>query len=152
MITLDRPRYNMREPLPERRHTWRQKVVITDSNSGKSTFYVDFGEYTDGRLAEVFVTCHKNGTFVRGVLDSLAHAVSLALQSGTSPLDMARQLCGQDYPPQGTVEATGSTVTHCLSIADYIGQEIAACYGEDGKRRSPDKTWGHVAEEWLTGS
>lgn len=126
-------RYMAREPLPERRQVWRQKASIIDA-SGRHTFYVDFGEYADGRLAEIFVTAHKFGTFTRGVMDSLARSVSLALQSGTSPRDMARQLIGQDYPPNGVVEAAGSCVTKCTSIADYIGQEIIACYGEDGKR------------------
>jgi ribonucleoside-diphosphate reductase alpha chain len=126
--------YMAREPIPDRRHVWRQKVSITDSRSGHHTFYVDFGEYPDGRLAEVFITAQKCGTFVRGVMDSLARSVSLALQSGTSPLDMALQLLGQNYPPQGTVDAVGSSVTECLSIADYIGQEIQACYGADGRR------------------
>ncbi len=133
MLTMSR--YMSREPLPERRHVWRQKVTIIDSNSGCHTFYVDFGEYGDGRLAEVFITSHKCGTFVRGALDSLARSVSLALQCGTSPHDMAKQLLGQDYPPHGKVESTGSDVTECTSIADYIGREIVACYDGDGKRR-----------------
>ena len=132
MITATR--YMTREPLEGRRRTWRQKVRIVDTDSGSHTFYVDFGGYADGRLAEIFITAHKTGTFVRGTLDSLARSVSLALQSGTSPLDMARQLRGQDYPPHGRVEAHGSTVTECLSIADYIGQEIMANYGDDGRR------------------
>ena len=129
-------RYVMREPLQGRRRTWRQKVRIVDSTSGSHTFYVDFGEYEDGRLGEIFITTHKTGTFVRGTLDSLARSVSLALQSGTLPHDMARQLRGQDYSPQGLVEAAGSTVVTCTSIADYIGQEILANYDEDGRRRS----------------
>lgn len=130
-----------REPVPDRRQVWRQKVRILDASNGGSTFYVDFGEYPDGRLAEVFITSHRSGTFVRGALDSLARSVSLALQSGTSPRDMARQLRWQDYPPQGKVEAPGSSVTECTSIADYIGQEILACYDEDGRLRevTPDQ-------------
>ena len=125
-----------REPLPSRRSTWRQKVRIVDSESGSHTFYVDFGEYTDGRLAEIFVNAHKTGTFVRGALDTMARSMSLALQTGTAPLDLARQLLGQEYPPQGLVEAEGSTIATCLSIADYIGQEIEANYGADGRRRT----------------
>lgn len=128
-----------REPLPPRRKTWRQKVTIHDDVSGPHTFYVDFGEYQDTRLAEVFVNTKKFGTFTRGALDSLARAISLALQSGTSPHDMARQLLGQSYPPEGRVEAEGSQVRTCASIADYIGQEIMACYGEDGRRRTTER-------------
>ncbi len=158
MLTVER--YMPREPLPDRRHVWRQKVTIIDTNSGCHTFYVEFGEYADSRLAEVFITSHKTGTFVRGALDSLARSVSLAMQCGTSPHDMAKQLIGQDYPPQGKVEANGSAVQTCLSVADYIGQEIVACYDEDGKRREqtsggtrqtqPDKPWGHTSEEWRS--
>lgn len=149
-------RYMARQPLPDRRRTWRQKVRIVDSSSGAHTFYVGFGEYDDGRLAEIFITSHKTGSFVRGALDSLARSVSLALQSGTFPLDMAHQLRGQNYPPQGKVEAEGSTVTECTSIADYIGQEIEACYGEDGKRLGdsplPDKSGGYISEDWRSGA
>ena len=152
--------YMTREPVPDRRHTWRQKAHIIDSNSGVHTLYVDFGEYHDGRLAEVFVTMHKIGTTLRGALDSMARSISLALQSGTSPLEMAKMLRGQDYPPQGKVEAEGSTVTECTSIADYIGQEIEARYGEDGKKiviephlpQSPaDRTAGYKPDDWRSG-
>lgn len=132
-------RYMARTPPPERRRVWRQKVRITDADSGAAhTFYVDFGEYADGRLAEVFVTGHRMGTFARGVLDTMAKATSLALQSGTSPLDMARSMRGQCYPPCGPVEAEGSTVRECSSVADYVAREIEACYGEDGIRKPPE--------------
>lgn len=127
-------RYMTREPPPDRRRTWRQKVRIADHDSGDHTFYVDFGEYADGRLAEVFITTKRFGTFSRGVLDSLARSVSIALQSGTSPREMARQLRGQDYPPHGRIEGDSTTVAECTSIADYIGQEIEAQYGDDGRR------------------
>lgn len=128
-------RYVMREPPPARRRTWRQRYTVRDNDSGEHVFYVDFGEYRDTRLCEVFITAQKQGTFTRGILDSLARSVSMALQSGTAPLDMARQLRGQEYPPCGPVEADGSVITECDSIADLIGREIQANYGEDGKRR-----------------
>lgn len=128
--------YMTREPLPPRRNTWRQKVRVIDNVDGQThTFYVDFGEYPDGRLGEVFICAHKTGTFVRGTLDTLAQTISLALQSGTSPLEVARTLRGQDYAPGGKVVAQGSSIESCTSIADYIGQEIEVTYGDDGKRR-----------------
>lgn len=128
-------RYMTRELPPARRRTWRQRVRILDRASGREhTFYVDFGEYDDGRLCEVFITAQKEGTFVRGVLDTLARMTSLALQSGTHPRDVAKLLSDHNYPPHGRVEVDGSTVVGCTSIADYIGQEIEAQYGDDGRR------------------
>lgn len=134
--TLTVGHYMTREKLPERRKILRQKVVIHHPETGAHTFYVEFGEFEDGRLGEVFITAHKTGTFVRGTLDALARSISLALQSGTSPRELAKTLCGMDYPPSGLVSAPFSRVDGktCSSIADYIGQEIMACYGEDGKR------------------
>ena len=129
-----------RQRLPDRRHTWRQKATIHDKDSGRpETFYVDFGEYEDGRLAEVFVTSHRMGdSFTRGTMDTLGRTISVGLQSGTSPHDMAHTLRRQNYPPHGRVEAAGSSVVACTSLADYIAQEILANYGADGKRRLSD--------------
>lgn len=121
-----------RERLPDRRACWRQRVVIHDDVSGPQSFFVDFGEYPDGRLAEVFIVASKAGTFVRGVLDALARTVSLSLQSGASASEVAAMLSGQCYPPCGRVEAGGSSVESCTSFADYLGQEIRAIYCRDG--------------------
>lgn len=130
--------YVPREKLPDRRHVWRQKATITNTEDGTNhTFYIDFGEYPDGRLAEVFVTSHRFGTFTRGVLDTLGRSMSVALQTGTAPQDLAATMVGQSFPPCGTVVADGSSIKECTSIADYIGREIAATYGEDGKLRTP---------------
>lgn len=159
----------MREPMPCRRYIWRQKVRVIDADTGaEHTFYIDFGEYKDGRLGEIFITTKRMGTFARGVLDTLARSVSLSLQSGTPLYDIAEQLIGQDYPPQGTVVADGSSVTRCSSITDYIGQEMLASYAEDGRRRTEapstpavpscedlplqaEKVAGYIPEKWRTG-
>ncbi len=141
--------YMARQRLPERRHTWRQKVTIVDRESGRpETFYVDFGEYDDGRLAEVWVTSHRMGdSFTRGTMDTVGKTISVGLQSGTSPHEMAHTLLGQNYPPHGKVVAVGSAVTECTSLADYIAQEIVACYGEDGRRRPrAEKSAGRESE------
>jgi ribonucleoside-diphosphate reductase alpha chain len=128
-------RYMTRERVPDRRHTWRQKATIVDAASGRrEVFYVEFGEYDDGRLAELWITSHKCGdSFTRGTMDTLAKSLSLALQCGTSPHDMAKTLRGQNYPPSGRVDAPNSSVTSCTSLADYIAQEIVACYDKDGR-------------------
>lgn len=136
MVAHAEGRYMARVAMPARRRVWRQRVVITNKDDGvRHVFYVEFGEYDDGRLGEVFITAHRTGTFVRGALDTLAQTVSVALQSGTSPHEIARTLRDQAYPPHGAVEAEGSEVHCCASLADYIAQEIVASYGSDGRRR-----------------
>lgn len=137
MIAQMTRHYITREKLPERRCTWRQKIVIHETDGSRHPFFVDFGEYEDGRLAEIFVTMHKTWTFARGTLDAMARCVSLALQSGTSPHELAKTLRGMEYPPMGRIEAEGSSLNNrfCSSVADYIGQEIVTCYDEDGIRK-----------------
>lgn len=131
-------RYMPRERVPDRRPNWRQKVAITDNEIGRHTFYVEFGEYPDGRLAELFIVAHRHNTFARGTLDALARSASLALQSGTAPHEMAHTLMDMTYPPSGAVDAPSSTVKTCTSLADYIAQEIMASYGADGRRLPND--------------
>ena len=129
-----------REVLPYRRNVWRQKLLIHDSDAmpGQHKFYVDFGEYPDGRLAEIFVTAHRQGTFSRGVLDTLSRSVSMSLQHGTPISEVIKMLRGLNYPPCGTVEGDSTTVIECSSIADYIGQEIEACYDDNGRKPEPE--------------
>lgn len=162
-----------RECLPGRRACWRQRLVIHDVVAGPQTFFVCFGEHADGRLGEVFLTASKAGTFARGMIDALARSISLALQSGSPPREVASMLLGLDYPPSGRIDATGSTLDgkSCTSISDYLGQEIVACYCEqpahpesdlsvtgqdDGAPEPPPESapgpdpprWQKTAEEW----
>ena len=127
-----------REVLPYRRNVWRQKLRIRDKEmAGEHKFYVDFGEYPDSRLAEIWVTAHKQGTFARGVMDTLARSVSMALQRGTPISDVVRMLRDMNFSPQGLVDAEITTVAECTSIADYIAQEIEACYSDTGRLPDP---------------
>jgi ribonucleoside-diphosphate reductase alpha chain len=119
--------------------------VINDVEGGTHKFFIEFGEYEDGRLGEVFITAHKHGTFVRGTLDALARMISIALQSGTAPHEVAKTLMGLSYPPYGEVVAEGSTVVGCTSVADYLAREIAACYSEDGRRRGLEPVQAKIA-------
>lgn len=124
-----------REKLPSRRRSWTQKVYITEKDGKRHTFYLSFGEYGDGRLGEIWVEASKEGTFLRGVLGSLAKQVSLSLQSGVSIGEIVKLLQGMDYPPGGKVSGLegGSVVTECSSISDWIAQEIEYWYSIKSK-------------------
>lgn len=112
----------MREPLPDRRHNWTQRVRI----DGQS-IYLCVGEYADGRPGEIFVDVSREGTFLRGVMGSLARMVSIALQCGAGVDVIIHALRGLDYPPAGAVEGS-DTVTECYSVTDWIAQELEARY------------------------
>lgn len=109
---------------PDRRASWTQKVRI-----GGVTYYLGFGERSDGRLAEVFITATKEGAFVRGVLDALARTMSVALQCGAPVAEVAGALRGCTFPPDGPV-AGSPAVTTCLSVVDWIAQEMMTAYGQ----------------------
>lgn len=114
-----------RERLPHRRRSVTQKVKIADVNGVPQTFYLSCGYYDDGRLGEIFLEAHKEGTFARGVLSTLARVVSIALQCGAEPAALAGAMRHMNFPPSGPVEGTPTT-EHCTSVADWIAQELVA--------------------------
>lgn len=124
----------MREPLPDRRRSWTQRVVI-----GGQTCYLCVGEYADGRPGELFIDISKQGTFLRGVMGTLARTISIALQCGADVSMITHALWGLDYPPDGPV--TGSdVVSECYSVTDWIAQELEARYVPEDKRLKREST------------
>lgn len=107
--------------------TTTAQVVDTEGEIDGQTFYCAFGEFEDGTLGEIFITAHKEGTFGRGNLDSLARMTSIALQCGAALEDVVKALRHSNYPPNGEVTGTPTT-TRVSSIADWIAQEIEANY------------------------
>lgn len=112
----------MREPLPDRRRSWTQRVRI-----GGQTVYMCVGEYADGRPGELFVDVSRQGTFLRGIMGSLARMVSMALQHGADVGTVVKSLKGLDYPPNGPVEGSGVS-TECASVTDWVASELEAKY------------------------
>lgn len=112
----------MRQPLPDRRRSWTQKVKI-----GGQTCYLTVGEYDDGRPGEIFFDVARAGTFIRGVMGDLARTISLALQCGAPVDTVIYMLRGADYPPCGIVEGSPN-VKSAESITDWIASELEAVY------------------------
>jgi ribonucleoside-diphosphate reductase alpha chain len=112
-----------REKLPDR----RRRDCVHATIEGQ-TFYLEFGEYPDGRLGEVWLTAAKKGTFTRGILDALARVVSVALQCGLPVKELCKALRGLNFPPRGEVHSDSRAVVSCTSLADWIGREVALRY------------------------
>lgn len=130
---------NQRKKLPDRRRQWTQKVKL----SGQ-TIYVCFGEYEDGTLGEIFIDASKQGTFVRGILDSFARMTSLAIQCGTPLEEVVKVLKGMRFPPDGEslVSDGQETVT---SIVDWIAKTIEFVYIQKGSKDETTETESHVS-------
>ena len=116
----------IREHLPNRRKNFTQK-----SRVGGQTVYVTFGEYEDGRLAEIFVDLSKAGSALRALMNTVAVFLSIGIQHGV-PLNLyIEAIRGKQFLPCGTV--TGSqNVEHACSILDWLAQELQQSY-PDGK-------------------
>lgn len=115
----------MREKLPNRRRGWTQKAKIGPE---RQVFYLTVGEYPDGRLGEIWLATHKEGTFARGLAGALARMASIALQSGTPVAEIVKSLRHLNFPPNGRVEADRSEVTVCSSVCDWVAQELENAY------------------------
>lgn len=160
----------MRELPPARRKSWTKSAGIEDHVGPMGCVEVTFtvGEYADGRPCEIFIDVSKEGTFLRGVMDTLARMASISLQCGGTIEMICKALRGVDYPPAGAVRRINQDgpepcVATCDSVTDWIASELWAAYGATEEEqvflKSPagegdpapapilEKAAGHISQE-----
>ena len=116
-----------RAPLPATRQSLTHKVVI-ESEQGPVSVFVTAGRYDDGRLGEVFVQVGKQGSTMRGMLDSWAIMISFALQYSI-PLDvLVRRFEATAFAPAGPTSNTA--IPMCSSVVDYVMRWLWREFGE----------------------
>jgi ribonucleoside-diphosphate reductase alpha chain len=111
-----------REHLPNRRKGYTQKATV-----GGHKLYLRTGEYEDGRLAEIFIDMHKEGSAFRSLMDCFAIAISLGLQYGVPLERFVDQFTFTRFEPSGIVEGNDA-IKMATSILDYIFRELAISY------------------------
>ena len=111
-----------REMLPARRSGYTQKVSV-----GGHKLFLSTGEYTNGRLGEIFIALHKEGSAFRGLMDAFAIAVSLGLQHGVNLEDYVEAFTFTRFGPAGTVEGDPA-VPAATSMLDYVFRNLAVNY------------------------
>lgn len=111
-----------REKLPYRRAGYTQKAKI----SGHSVF-LRTGEYTDGRLGEIFVDMHREGAAFRSLMNCFAIAVSLGLQYGVPLDEYVDAFVFTRFEPNGMVMGNPH-IKMTTSVIDYIFRELAISY------------------------
>lgn len=92
--------------------------------------YITVGLYDDGTPGEIFVTMSKQGSTIRGLMDSWATSVSLNLQYGI-PMDVLfSKFRYSKFEPAGFVKNTNGgelddksvKIRNASSIVDYVSQ------------------------------
>jgi hypothetical protein len=116
------PARTTRDPLPPRRTGYTQKASVAGHKIFLST-----GEYASGRLGEIFIALHKEGSAFRGLMDAFAIAVSMGLQHGVNLEDYVEAFTFTRFGPAGAVEGDPA-VTQATSLIDYVFRNLAANY------------------------
>jgi ribonucleoside-diphosphate reductase alpha chain len=111
-----------REKMPNRRKGYTQKAIV-----GGHKVYLRTGEYDDGRIGEIFVDMHKEGSAFRALMDSFSIAVSVGLQYGVPLEEFVDAFVFTKFEPAGMVLGN-EAIKNATSILDYIFRELAVSY------------------------
>jgi ribonucleoside-diphosphate reductase alpha chain len=91
--------------------------------------YCTVGEYTDGRLGEVFVKLGKPGE-ERALLDQWGIAASIALQRGAGIRELFGKHVGTRFEPYGAVRGVVG-IERCTSVLDLISRWVILKYEKE---------------------
>jgi ribonucleoside-diphosphate reductase alpha chain len=111
-----------RERLPDRRKGYTQKAVV-----GGHKVYLRTGEYSDGRIGEIFIDMHKEGAAFRSLMNNFAIAISVGLQYGVPLDEYVDAFTFTRFEPAGLVQGNDA-IKNATSILDYVFRELAISY------------------------
>jgi ribonucleoside-diphosphate reductase alpha chain len=109
-----------RKRMPRERHSITHKFSI-----GGHEGYITAGMYPDGSVGEIFLTdIGKEGSTLRGMMNSFATAISIALQYGVPLETLVQKFSYMRFEPEGI---TGNTeIPFAKSMPDYIMRWLAS--------------------------
>jgi ribonucleoside-diphosphate reductase alpha chain len=113
---------HQRERLPDRRAGYTQKARVAGHK-----VYLRTGEYSDGRLGEIFIDMHKEETAFRSLMNAFAISVSVGLQYAVPLEEFVDAFTFTRFEPAGPVRGNDAIKT-ATSILDYIFRELAVSY------------------------
>ena len=111
---------------PQRKRMPRERQSITHKFSIAShEGYITAGMYEDGTVGEIFLTdIGKEGSTLRGMMNSFATAISIALQYGVPLETLVQKFSYMRFEPEGI---TGNTeIPFAKSMPDYIMRWLAS--------------------------
>jgi ribonucleoside-diphosphate reductase alpha chain len=114
------------EAGPRRKRMPRERQSLTHKFSiGGHEGYITAGMYEDGSVGEIFLTdIGKEGSTLRGMMNSFATAISIALQYGVPLETLVRKFSYMRFEPEGI---TGNPeIPFAKSMPDYIMRWLAS--------------------------
>jgi ribonucleoside-diphosphate reductase alpha chain len=124
-IALEPPHGPYRRHLPDERPAITHKFRV-----GEQEGYITVGLFDDGRPGEVFITISKEGSTIRGLMDSVAVLTSLALQYGVPIEDLGKKFRGVHFEPAGLTN--NKDLPTASSIIDYVFRWLESRFGQHG--------------------
>ena len=111
---------------PKRRRMPRERQSITHKFSiGGHEGYITAGMYEDGTIGEIFLTdIGKEGSTLRGMMNSYATAISIALQYGVPLETLVRKFSYMRFEPEGMT--SNPEIPFAKSMPDYIMRWLAS--------------------------
>ena len=80
--------------------------------------YLTIGFFDDGKPGEMFVVMSKDGTTIRGLMDTLGALTSIALQHRVPLEELTRKFAHQRFEPSGYTQ--NKDLRNAASIVDYV--------------------------------
>ena len=119
-------RAKAREDEPLRRRMPRERESLTHKFSlGGHEGYITAGKYEDGTVGEIFLTdIGKEGSTLRGMMNSFATAISISLQYGVPLETLVRKFAYMRFEPEGIT--TNPEIPFAKSMPDYIMRWLAS--------------------------
>ena len=115
-----------REDEPLRKRMPRERQSLTHKFSlGGHEGYITAGMYEDGTVGEIFLTdIGKEGSTLRGMMNSFATAISISLQYGVPLETLVRKFAYMRFEPEGIT--TNPEIPFAKSMPDYIMRWLAS--------------------------
>ncbi|MDX6665472.1 MAG: ribonucleoside-diphosphate reductase alpha chain, partial [Solirubrobacteraceae bacterium] len=114
------------EAGPARHRMPRERQSITHKFSiGGHEGYITAGMYEDGTVGEIFLTdIGKEGSTLRGMMNSFATSISIALQYGVPLETLVQKFAYMRFDPEGITQ--NPEIPFAKSMPDYIMRWLAS--------------------------
>src|SRR5689334_7819344 len=122
---------------PARKRMPRERQSITHKFSlGGHEGYITAGMYDDGTVGEIILTdIGKEGSTLRGMMNSFATAISIALQYGVPLETLVRKFAYMRFEPEGIT--TNPEIPFAKSMPDYIMRWLASRFLDADTQEAP---------------